>query len=106
MGKTGSGHKRKATITPDPMVNVIQNLCDNASTRLGEIAQRIGHEQNMSVARKMIYSLVSQMNMLTLQEKLHATTLIARNAKDIDVFFSLSNVDRVEWVLILLNGDI
>ncbi|KAL8501874.1 hypothetical protein ACS0TY_021113 [Phlomoides rotata] len=78
----------------------------SSGRKLGEIAQRIGHDQNMSTARKMIYSLVSKMNMLTLQEKLCATTLIARNADDIDVFFSLPDTDRMEWVTILLNGDI
>ncbi|KAL8541827.1 hypothetical protein ACS0TY_002906 [Phlomoides rotata] len=106
MGKTSSGRKRKTPLPADPMVCVVQNLCDTASNRLGEIAQRIGHDQDMSTARKMIYSSVSKMNMLTLQEKLHATTLIARNAEDIDVFFSLPDTDRVEWVTMLLNGDI
>ncbi|KAL8554932.1 hypothetical protein ACS0TY_002932 [Phlomoides rotata] len=106
MGKTSSGRKRKTSLPADPMVCVVQNLCDTASNRLGEIAQRIGHDQDMSTARKMIYSSVSKMNMLTLQEKLHATTLIARNAEDIDVFFSLPDTDRVEWVTMLLNGDI
>ncbi|KAL8528959.1 hypothetical protein ACS0TY_006433 [Phlomoides rotata] len=105
MEKTSSGRKRKTPSMLDPMVNVVQNLCDNASTRLGDIAQRIGHEQDISAARKMIYSSVSQMNMLTLHEKLRATALIARNTEDIDVFFSLPTIDRMEWVLMLLNGD-
>ncbi|KAL8481633.1 hypothetical protein ACS0TY_027948 [Phlomoides rotata] len=106
MGKTSSGRKRKMPITPDPMVNVVQKFCDNASSRLGEIAQRIGHEQDISAARKMIYSSVTEMNMFTLQEKLRATALIARNTEDIDVFFSLPETDRMEWVLMLLNGEI
>ncbi|KAL8554561.1 hypothetical protein ACS0TY_002667 [Phlomoides rotata] len=80
MGKTSSGRKRKTPLPADPM--------------------------DMSTARKMIYSSVSKMNMLTLQEKLCATALIARNAEDIDVYFSLPDTDRVEWVTMLLNGDI
>ncbi|KAL8463318.1 hypothetical protein ACS0TY_034101 [Phlomoides rotata] len=106
MGKTSSGRKRKTPLPADPMVCVVQNLCDTASNRLGEIAQRIGHDQDMFTARKMIYSSVSKMNMLTLQEKLCATALIARNTEDIDVFFSLLDTDRMEWVTMLLNGDI
>ncbi|KAL8520720.1 hypothetical protein ACS0TY_011317 [Phlomoides rotata] len=106
MGKTSSGRKRKSPLNSDLMVSVVQNFCDNASNRLCEIAQTIGHDQDMSAARKMIYSSVSKMNMLTLQEKMHATTLIARNSKDIDVFFSLPDTDRMEWVIMLLNGDI
>ncbi|KAL8470104.1 hypothetical protein ACS0TY_032826 [Phlomoides rotata] len=106
MGKTSSGRKRKTPLPVDPMVCVVQNLCDTASNRLSKITQRIGHDQDMSTARKMIYSSVSKMNILTLQEKLRATTLIARNAEDIDVFFSLSDTDRMEWVTMLLNGDI
>ncbi|KAL8555755.1 hypothetical protein ACS0TY_003535 [Phlomoides rotata] len=106
MGKMSSGRKRKTPLPADPMVCVVQNLCDTASNRVGEISKRIGHDQDMSTARKMIYSSVSKMNMLTLQEKLRATTLIARNAEDIDVFFSLPDTDRMEWVTMLLNGDI
>ncbi|KAL8514399.1 hypothetical protein ACS0TY_013492 [Phlomoides rotata] len=105
-GKTNSGRKRKSPLQPDPMVCVVQNICDNASNRLGDIAQRIGHDQDLSAARKMIYSSISKMSMLTLHEKLRATTLIARNAEDIDVFFSLPDPDRVEWVNMLLNGEI
>ncbi|KAL8522665.1 hypothetical protein ACS0TY_012704 [Phlomoides rotata] len=106
MGRTSSGRKRKAPTTSDPFVDVVQNFCDGASSRLGEIAQRIGHDHDMSSARKLIYSLVSKMNMLTLQEKLRATTLIMRHNEHIDVFFSLLDDDRMEWVLMLLNGDI
>ncbi|KAL8503157.1 hypothetical protein ACS0TY_022049 [Phlomoides rotata] len=106
MGKTNSGRKRKSPLHPDLMVSVIQNFCDNALNRLGDIAQRIGHNQDMSATRKMIYSSISKMSMLTLHEKLRATALIARNAEDIDVFFSLPNPDRVEWVKMLLNGEI
>ncbi|KAL8476437.1 hypothetical protein ACS0TY_028925 [Phlomoides rotata] len=105
-GKTNSGHKRKSPLQPDPMVCVVQNFCDNASNRLGDIAQRIGHDQDLSAARKMIYSSISKMSMLTLHEKLRATALIGRNAEDIDVFFSLPDSDRVEWVNMLLNGEI
>ncbi|KAL8480991.1 hypothetical protein ACS0TY_027506 [Phlomoides rotata] len=89
MAKTGSGRKQKTPSILNLMVNVVQNFCEHASTRLGDIAQRIGHEQDISAVRKMIYSSVTQMNMLTLQEKLRATALIARNTEDIDVFFSL-----------------
>ncbi|KAL8535761.1 hypothetical protein ACS0TY_011414 [Phlomoides rotata] len=98
--------QKKAPLNSDLMVSVVQNFCDNASNRLCEIAQTIGYDQDMSAARKMIYSSVSKMNTLTLQEKMHATTLIARNSKDIDVFFSLPDTDRMEWVILLLNGDI
>ncbi|KAL8503263.1 hypothetical protein ACS0TY_022121 [Phlomoides rotata] len=66
MGKTSSGRKRKSSLHLDPMVSVVQNFCDNASNRLGDIAQRIGHDQDLSAARKIIYSSISKMNMLTL----------------------------------------
>ncbi|KAL8478167.1 hypothetical protein ACS0TY_030161 [Phlomoides rotata] len=105
-GRTSSGRKRKAPTTSDPFVDVVQNFYDGASSRLGEIAQRIGHDHDMSSARKLIYSSVSKMNMLTLQEKLRATALIARHNEHIDVFFSLPDDDRMEWILMLLNGDI
>ncbi|KAL8503401.1 hypothetical protein ACS0TY_022223 [Phlomoides rotata] len=106
MGKINSGRKKKSSLHSDPMVSVVQNFYDNASNRLGDIAQRIGHDQDMSAVRKMIYSSICKMNMLTLQENLRATILIARNAEDIDVFFSLSYTNRMDWVLMLLNGDI
>ncbi|KAL8458193.1 hypothetical protein ACS0TY_035911 [Phlomoides rotata] len=107
MGKTAiSDRKRKFSSTSDPFVNVVHKLCNTTSDRLGEIAQRIGYDQDMSTARKNIYSSVSKMDTLTLQEKLRAITMIARHAEDIDMFLSLPCVDRLEWVLMLLNGDI
>ncbi|KAL8516662.1 hypothetical protein ACS0TY_015064 [Phlomoides rotata] len=70
MGKTASSdRKRKLSSTSDPFVNVVQNFCNTASHRLGEIAQRIGHDQDMSTARKNIYSSILKMDTLTLQEK-------------------------------------
>ncbi|KAL8523538.1 hypothetical protein ACS0TY_013486 [Phlomoides rotata] len=106
-GKTASScQKRKQSSTSDPFVDVVNNFCNTASDRLGEIAQRIGYDQDMSTARKTIYSSVSKMDTLTRQEKLRVTALIARHAEDIDVFFSLPDDDREEWVRMLLNGDI
>ncbi|KAL8540520.1 hypothetical protein ACS0TY_001955 [Phlomoides rotata] len=64
LGKTSSGRKRKAPTTPDPFVGVVQKFCESASSRLGDIAQRIGHDQDMSLARKQIYSSISTMNIL------------------------------------------
>ncbi|KAL8486995.1 hypothetical protein ACS0TY_023624 [Phlomoides rotata] len=86
----------QVALTSDPFVDVVHNFCNTTSDRLGEIAQRIGHDQDMSTARKSIYSSVSKMDTLTLQEKLRATALIARHAEDIDVFFSLPDDDRKE----------
>ncbi|KAL8546831.1 hypothetical protein ACS0TY_006522 [Phlomoides rotata] len=106
MDKTNSGRKRKSPLHPDPMVSIVQNFCDNASNRLGDITQRIGHDHDPSAARKMIYSSISKMSKLMLHEKLRATTLISCNAEDINIFFSLPDPDRVEWVKMLLNGEI
>ncbi|KAL8474230.1 hypothetical protein ACS0TY_030888 [Phlomoides rotata] len=104
--KISIGRKRKAPNTPDPFVSVVQGLFENASTRLGDIAQGIGHDQDMSQARKQIYSSISTMDILTLKEKLRATSLIARSTEYIDVFFSLPDDDRLEWVCMVLSGDI
>ncbi|KAL8491410.1 hypothetical protein ACS0TY_023153 [Phlomoides rotata] len=86
----------QVALTSDPFVDVVHNFCNTTSDRLGEIAQRIGHDQDMSTARKSIYSSVSKMDTLTLQEKLRATALIARHAEDIDVFFYLPDDDQKE----------
>ncbi|KAL8483598.1 hypothetical protein ACS0TY_026326 [Phlomoides rotata] len=98
---TSSGRKRKAPTTPDPFVSVVQNLCEGALSRLGDIAQRIGYDQDMLLARKQIYSSISTMHILTLQEKLRAITMITRNTEYIDVLFSLYESDRLERVRML-----
>ncbi|KAL8477203.1 hypothetical protein ACS0TY_029482 [Phlomoides rotata] len=120
IGETAESHLRATTPPPSFSANID---VDDASFKVGdekqdeskahigcaqtgETAQRIGHDQDMAAARKMIYTSVSKMNMLTLQGKLRATALIARNAEDIDVFFTLPNTDHMEWVMMLLNGDI
>ncbi|KAL8480346.1 hypothetical protein ACS0TY_027040 [Phlomoides rotata] len=56
---TSSDRKRKLSSTSDPFVNVLHNFFNTASDRLGEIAQRNGHDQDMSTARKNIYSSIS-----------------------------------------------
>ncbi|KAL8475922.1 hypothetical protein ACS0TY_028543 [Phlomoides rotata] len=130
-GKTASSdRKRKLSSTSDPFVNVVHNFCNTASDRLGEIAQRIGHDQDIVIRVRWISHRIYELGLreysrrllglkefiittvsthvrspttLTLQEKLHVTALIARHAEDIDVFFSLPDDDRKEWVLMLLN---
>ncbi|KAL8462675.1 hypothetical protein ACS0TY_033628 [Phlomoides rotata] len=107
----GASHLRATTPPPSFSANID---VDEASNKVGDETQDesespSGHAQTgesndmgkTSSGRKRKTPLpVDPM------EKLRATTLIARNAEDIDVFFSLPDTDRMEWVTMLLNGDI
>lgn len=106
MGKTSSGSKRKSRTNLDPFMTVMQGFCDTATARLGEIVQRIGFEQDISTKRCEIYNSVSAMTMITKQEMLRATALIARSVEDTNVFFSLPEADQVELVLMLLRIEV
>lgn len=98
--------KRRRRTTPDPFISVMQSFCDTATARLGDIAQRIGFEQDIASSRREIYKSVSAMTMITKQEMLRATTLIARSVEDTDVFFSLPEADRVEFVIMKLSDQV
>ncbi|KAL8510551.1 hypothetical protein ACS0TY_017394 [Phlomoides rotata] len=82
VGKTSSGRKRKAPNTPDPFVSVVQ-----------------GKEANLLICLDDGYT-------NSARKKLCAISLITHITEYIDVFFSLPGDDRLEWVCMVLNGDI
>ncbi|KAG8369809.1 hypothetical protein BUALT_Bualt14G0052400 [Buddleja alternifolia] len=103
-GKKSKGKKRKSMDGQDPMYQLMGTFCQNTDVRLGEIAQRIGYDYDVSKARKEIYGVVGKIEGLSLQHKLKVSRLLAKNTEDLELFLSLDDVGKTEFVQMTLGG--
>ncbi|KAG8377461.1 hypothetical protein BUALT_Bualt08G0035400 [Buddleja alternifolia] len=86
----------------ESMNDLLGTFYSNTDTRLGKIARRIGYEFDMSQKSKEVYVIVRAIRDLTLQQKLRAIRLLAKNVEDLDVFESLPVEDKGEYVKMLV----
>ncbi|THG04911.1 hypothetical protein TEA_005729 [Camellia sinensis var. sinensis] len=73
------------------------------NTTLEEIAHRIGYAQDLSQARKLVNGELAKLRLNT-NDRLRAATLIVKDAERVDLFFSLPEEEKMEWVCLLLAG--
>ncbi|CAL5325160.1 unnamed protein product [Camellia sinensis] len=73
------------------------------STTMEEIAHRIGYAQDLSEARKLVNGELAKLRLNT-NDRLRAATLIVKDAERVDLFFSLPEEEKMEWVCLLLAG--
>ncbi|KAI8021647.1 1-phosphatidylinositol-3-phosphate 5-kinase FAB1B [Camellia lanceoleosa] len=75
---------------------------------MAEIAHRIGYAHDISEARKLVNGELSKLP-LNSNDRLRAPTLIVKDAERVNLFFSLPEEEKMEWVCLLLgrgaNGD-
>ncbi|GFY96079.1 hypothetical protein Acr_11g0003850 [Actinidia rufa] len=71
--------------------------------KMAEIAQRIGYAHDLSQQRRQVNAELSQLP-LDSNQRLRAASMIVQEAERIDLFFSLSQEEKVEWVFMLLSG--
>ncbi|KAH6769918.1 hypothetical protein C2S52_014721 [Perilla frutescens var. hirtella] len=102
--KNGGGKKRKATDGNEGLYELLGNFCRSTKARLGDIARRIGYEQGVSAARKEVFEAMGKIGGLTLQEKLVASKMLVKNTEDLELFSSLPEDARVEFVRMMLAG--
>ncbi|KAG8363844.1 hypothetical protein BUALT_Bualt19G0064700 [Buddleja alternifolia] len=103
-GKRSKGKKRKSMDGQDPMYQLMGTFCQNTDVRLGEIAQRIGYDYDVSKARKEIYGVVGKIEGLSLQHKLKVSRLLAKNTEDLELFLNLDDVGKAKFVQMTLGG--
>ncbi|CAA0830000.1 Unknown protein [Striga hermonthica] len=96
--KKSVGRKRKSGQSSDPLCEVMKSFAEKTGARLEKIAQRIGYEYDVSSARKDVYSIVREIEGLNLQEQLLISKILVKNIDELDLFFSLDNAARVEFV--------
>ncbi|KAF5934076.1 hypothetical protein HYC85_030247 [Camellia sinensis] len=73
------------------------------NTTIEEIAHRIGYAQDLSQARKLVNGELAKLRLNT-NDRLRAATLIVKDAERVDLFFSLPEEEKMEWVCLLLAG--
>ena len=78
-------------------------MFENTNNRMAEIAHRIGYAHDLSQQRRQVNAELSQLP-LDSNQRLRAAIMIVQDAERIDLFFSLSQDEKVEWVFMLLSG--
>ncbi|CAL5345332.1 unnamed protein product [Camellia sinensis] len=73
------------------------------NTTMEEIAHRIGYAQDLSQARKLVNGELAKLRLNT-NDRLRAATLIVKDAERVDLFFSLPEEEKMEWVCLLMAG--
>ncbi|CAL5441922.1 unnamed protein product [Camellia sinensis] len=73
------------------------------NTTMEEIAHRIGYAQDLSQARKLVNGELAKLRLNT-NDRLRAATLIVKDAERVDLFFSLPEEEKMEWVCLMLAG--
>ncbi|KAH6793594.1 hypothetical protein C2S52_004071 [Perilla frutescens var. hirtella] len=102
--KKNGGKKRKLADGSEGLYELLGSFCQNTETRLGDIARRIGYEQDVSAARKEVFEVVGKIGGLTLQEKLLVSKTLVKNTEDLELFSSLPEDARAEFVRMMLAG--
>ncbi|KAF5940910.1 hypothetical protein HYC85_022077 [Camellia sinensis] len=78
------------------MATQFGSFFEKTNTTMAKIAHRIGYAHDISEARKLLP--------LNSNDRLRAATLIVKDAERVDLFFSLPEEEKMEWVCLLLDG--
>ncbi|KAL7255765.1 hypothetical protein ACSBR1_009821 [Camellia fascicularis] len=70
-----------------------------------EIAHRIGYSHDLSQQRRLVNEELLKLPMSTIQ-RLMAASMIVKDEDKVNLFFSLDDNDKMEWVSLLLKGHI
>ncbi|KAL7191619.1 hypothetical protein ACSBR2_023657 [Camellia fascicularis] len=106
--KTRKKRARPAEGIPTELSEMAKNLgsfIENTNTTMMEIAHRIGYSHNLSQQRRLVNEELLKLPMSTTQ-RLMAASIIVKDENKVDLFFSLDENDKMEWVSLLLEGHI
>ncbi|KAF5953287.1 hypothetical protein HYC85_006143 [Camellia sinensis] len=76
---------------------------EKTNTTMEEIAHRIDYAHDLSQARKLVNGELVKFPLNT-NDRLRAATLIVKDTKRVDLFFSLPEEDKMKWVCLFLAG--
>ncbi|GMP67441.1 hypothetical protein CsSME_00027426 [Camellia sinensis var. sinensis] len=106
--KTGKKGARPAEGIPSELSEMAKNLrsfIENTNTTMVEIAHRIGYSHDLSQQRRLVNAELLKLPMSNTQ-RLMAASMIVKDEDKVDLFFSLDENDKIEWVFLLLEGHI
>ncbi|GMQ11512.1 hypothetical protein CsSME_00054127 [Camellia sinensis var. sinensis] len=100
--------RRHAEGIPTKLSKMAKNLgsfIENTNTTMVEIAHRIGYSHNLSQQKRLVNAELLKLQMSNTQ-RLMAALMIVKGDDKVDLFFSLDDNDKIEWVYLLLEGHI
>ncbi|KAI8007245.1 hypothetical protein LOK49_LG07G02065 [Camellia lanceoleosa] len=85
------------------MAKILGSFIENTNTTMVEIAHRIGYSHDLSQQRRLVNTELLKLPMSNTQ-RLMAASMIVKDEDKVDLFFSLDENDKMEWVSLLLEG--
>ncbi|CAL5405533.1 unnamed protein product [Camellia sinensis] len=98
-------HTERIPTDLSEMAKNLGSFIENTNTTMVEIAHRIGHSHDLSQQRRLVNEKLLKLPMSTTQ-RLMAASMIVKDEDKVDLFFSLDENDKIEWVSLLLEGHI
>ncbi|KAL7224718.1 hypothetical protein ACSBR1_026076 [Camellia fascicularis] len=102
--KTGKNWARLAEgilTEPSKMAKNLRSFIKNTNTTIVGIAHRTGYSHDLSQQRRFVNAELLKLPMSNTQ-KLMAASMIVKDEDKVDLFFSLDENDKMEWVSLLL----
>ncbi|GMQ06236.1 hypothetical protein CsSME_00050894 [Camellia sinensis var. sinensis] len=85
------------------MAKNLGSFIENTNTTMVEIAHRIGYLHDLSQQRRLVNEELLKLPMNTIQ-RLMAASILVKDEDKVDLFFSLDENNKIEWVSLLLEG--
>ncbi|CAL5417531.1 unnamed protein product [Camellia sinensis] len=102
--KTGKKRARPTEGIPTELSEMAKNLgsfIENTNTTMVEVAHRIGYSHDLSQQRRLVNAELLKLPMSNSQ-RLMAASMIVKDEDKVDLFFSLDENNKMEWVSLLL----
>lgn len=100
--KQPSKKRKVSSNSSDALVEAVAVFCETVNSRLDEIAERRGHEHDVSNARKEVFSALSNIPELSMGDRIIAARFLVNRTPDLELFFSLPDNARAVMVNLLL----
>ncbi|KAK6153500.1 hypothetical protein DH2020_013139 [Rehmannia glutinosa] len=85
-------------------IQVMKAFCEETNRQLGQLAERIGFDQDESKKRQAVFDALKDIDFLTVEDKLKVAKQLCNNNKDLDLFFSLSDDLKPVMVKMTIKG--
>ncbi|KAK4413864.1 hypothetical protein Salat_2799200 [Sesamum alatum] len=100
--------KRKKSLTDLDAcyIESIDRFVDRTDLRLEMMSKRMGFEFDASEARKKVYEAICKVGPLKVREKLFIAKKLVSDTKSLDLFFSLPDDEKAEFIHMMLDGSV
>lgn len=99
------GKKRKSIDQLECVLDIMNKMNDNTTARLDTLSKRIGYEFEQSAKREEVYKLLGQISGLTMKQKFYTSAKLVKEPELLDLFRSMPEDDRPEFVVFMLESD-